>query len=203
MAGGNRNSATLLRRLLQPGPWRRRVHLEDFAQEARSAPRATRRESSSLPSGSSRKFSKESPSAKHDRKLLGGQTGSVGQHGTACRPRSRTPDARPSPRASQSPRRARDHYRTDGRTVTFVAPPRKVQKHKNKSMDSSSLRAFGEITASLEVTFQSRSQHWQRFAACLGGFKSACFNGCREHPLSPTTSDRDSTASILTHAASR
>ena len=65
------------------------------------------------------------------------------------------------------------------------------------------LRVFGEITASLEVTFQPRSQHWQRFAACLGGFKSAGFNGCRERPLSPTTSDRDSTASILNHAASR
>src|SRR5438093_12175084 len=58
--------------------------------------------------------------------------------------------------------------------------PRKVQKHKSKSVDTFSLRVFGEITPSLEVTFQSRSQHWQRFAACLGGFKSAGFNGCAE-----------------------
>src|SRR5438093_1209714 len=80
---------------------------------------------------------------------------------------------------------------------------RLVQKHKNKSVDTFSLRVFGEVTASLEVAFQSRSQHWQWFAARLGGFKSAGFNGCRERPHSPTTSDRDSTASILNHAASR
>jgi len=81
---------------------------------------------------------------------------------------------------------------------------RLVQKHKNKSVDTFSLRVFGEVTASLEVAFQSRSQHWQWFAACLGGFKSAGFNGCAEGArIRRPQVIRDSTASILNHAASR
>src|SRR5436190_15278701 len=82
--------------------------------------------------------------------------------------------------------------------------PRLVQKHKNKSVDTFSLRVFGEVTASFEVAFQSRSQHWQWFAACLGGFKLAGFNGCAESArIRRPQVIRDSTASILNHAASR
>src|SRR5881275_1814366 len=81
---------------------------------------------------------------------------------------------------------------------------RLVQKHKNKSVDTFSLRVFGEVTASFEVAFQSRSQHWQWFAACLGGFKLAGFNGCAESArIRRPQVIRDSTASILNHAASR
>jgi len=81
---------------------------------------------------------------------------------------------------------------------------RLVQKHKNKSVDTFSLRVFGEVTASFEVAFQSRSQHWQWFAACLGGFKLAGFNGCAESArIHRPQVIRDSTASILNHAASR
>src|SRR5437773_11091044 len=81
--------------------------------------------------------------------------------------------------------------------------PRLVQKHKNKSVDTFSLRVFGEVTASLEVAFQSRSQHWQWLPRASVASSWQASTDAESARIRRPQVIRDSTASILNHADSR